>query len=334
MALKTADAQHSSLKGAVTAEDILTTPQTPEAVRGDSKMHGIQANATFGSALLYTFNHTIACTVYDIPGPFITAGIATLFERLKGKRQEGWLEKKRKHQERMHGHPHDGHHHTHDHHADNEKPQGFLKEFFQSVKHWTASEMIGDFGAIIPTVAVQHFAPGFMTTLRKGIEPVFGAYFMKSAERAAKQQTNAFGLNADPKKIEARAQAIYEHEMSHMPLAFLWTFFSSAFNLTFQKKVLKVDDSWGRLTAYKAGASVLSTGTVFAIRSLAPTKVHKFENAVNNNIVSPIVLGVGKTMGVDENKIKSSLDNGESAEEWATRIRAENVKQSKTMMKR
>lgn len=273
---------------------------------------------SLGSSFIYTLNHTLACTYYDIPGPFIAAAFSTGIDRLKGKESTGpwWRKAKEKH-DHAHGHGH-GHDHDHDH------AKGSLGgAFWDSTKHWIVGEMAGDFGAILPTVAIQHYAPGFMGMLRKGLEPVFGPVFRRSANRAARQQATAFGMQADEATIKARADDIYEHEMAHLPLAFVWTPISAAINIAVQKNVMGSDHSWGNLITSKAATASLATGTVFAVRSLAPTQVQKFETGMNDKIITPAMQRVGKLVGMDEERIRDALDNSESPKEWADRIRQE-----------
>lgn len=288
------------------AHNATDTPQSEQVPRHE------EVKASFDSALLYTVNHTLACSFYDIPGPFISAAFAGGIEKLRNKPSEGpWWKKARD------GHDH-GHSEEHIH-----TPDTLGSAFWHRTKHWAEAETIGDIGAIFPTVALQHYAPGFMEILRNGLEPVFGPVFRRSTNRAARRQAAAFGIATEQDAINARANRLYEHEMAHMPLAFVWTGLSAAINLTMQKKVLGSKDDWGTLLASKAGAAILATGTVFAVRSLAPTHVQKFEAGLNDKMIAPTVQTMGNLMGMDKEKIRHALENNETAKEWAERIRQE-----------
>ena len=271
--------------------------------------------ATLGSAFIYAVNHTLACTFYDIPVPFIAAAFSSGYDRMRGKSaSQPWWKKVK-----------DSHHHVHhDHDHQHDEPATFHSAFWDRSKHWIKGEMAGDFGAILPTLAIQHYAPWLMDGLRKGLEPVFGPVFRRSCHRAAKQQAAAFGVKANQEVINARANALYEHEMAHLPLAFIWTPLSATINVTLQKMVLQDRLSWGNLILSKAVASVMSAGTVFSVRSLAPTHVQKFEAGLNTNVLTPAAQWAGKLAGMDKETIRHALDNSETAEAWAERIRSMN----------
>lgn len=310
----------------ISVEAMLRTPQNAAAVAQSKKeadSHD-KGKTSLGSAFVYTLNHTLACTYYDIPGPFIAAGISTGWDIMRGKHAEQngpWWK-------RAKGHAHDHSHHGHDHTHKHEK-KSFFGAFWDSTKHWTVGEMAGDLGAIAPALALQQFAPGAMKGLRNALEPVMGPLFRKSAERAAKQQASAFGLEIDSKAVQLRANELYEHEMSHLPLAFVWTPISAAINLIVQKKFLHDSHSWGELLTTKAITATLATGTVFGVRSLFPTQIHSFETGVNQRVISPVMQTVGQWVGMDRYTIKKALENEEIPAAWAERVRNEQVSQEK-----
>lgn len=304
----------------ISVEAMLRTPQEPAAAaQSEKETHEHdEGKASLGSAFVYTLNHTLACTYYDIPGPFIAAGISTGWDILRGKHSEHsgpWWKRAKTHD---HGH---GHHHDHEHHH-GQGHKSLSGAFWDSTKHWVVGEMAGDFGAIVPTVALQHYAPGAMKGLRKVLEPVMGPLFRKSAERAAGQQASAFGLEVDSEAVRTRANELYEHEMSHLPLAFVWTPISAAINLIVQKKFLHDSHSWGELLATKAMTAALATGTVFGVRSLFPTQIQNFETGVNQHVVSPVMQTVGQWVGMDGSGIKKALEDKETPKAWAERIRS------------
>lgn len=307
----------------LSAEAILHTQQNTAAVaQSQEEAHSHDEGKTsLGSAFVYTLNHTLACTYYDIPGPFIAAGISTGWDIMRGKRPEQngpWWKRAKSH----------AHDHSHDHQHEHET-KSFFGAFRDSTKHWVVGEMAGDFGAIVPAVALQHFAPDAMEGLRKTLEPVMGPLFRKSAERAAKQQATAFGLEIDNEAVQIRANELYEHEMSHLPLAFVWTPISAAINLIVQKKFLHDSHSWGELLATKAITATLATGTVFGVRSLFPTQIQNFETGVNQRVLSPVMQTVGQWVGMDRNNIRKALESEETPRAWAERVRNEQAPQEK-----
>lgn len=302
----------------ISVEAMLRTPQNAAAVeQSEREAHSHDEGKTsLGSAFVYTLNHTLACTYYDIPGPFIAAGISTGWDIAHGKRKERkgpWWKHAKAHD---HGH---GHLHGHDHHHEH-GTKSLSGAFWDSTKHWMVGEMAGDLGAIVPTLALQRYAPGMMNGLQKILEPVVGPLFRKSATRAAKQQAAAFGIEADSEAVKARAEALYEHEMSHLPLAFVWTPISATINLIVQKKFLHDSHSWGELLATKAMTAALATGTVFGVRSLFPTQIQNFEASVNRNVVSPAVQTVGQWVGMDSDGIRKALEDKETPKAWAERV--------------
>lgn len=309
---------------------MLRTPQNADAAAQSKKeahAHN-EGKTSLGSAFVYTLNHTLACTYYDIPGPFIAAGISTGWDIIRGKNQKHsgpWWKRAK-----SHDHGHDPHH-DHDHHHE---PKSLSGAFWDSTKHWLVGEMAGDFGAILPTVAIQRYAPGAMEGLRNVLEPVMGPLFRKSAERAARQQATAFGLEADADAVQARADALYEHEMSHLPLAFVWTPISAAINLIVQKKFMHSEDSWGKLMATKAMTAAVATGTVFGVRSLFPTQIQNFETGVNQHVVSPAMQTVGQWVGMDRSSIKHALEDKETPKAWAERIRGGQTTKQQTAQER
>lgn len=284
--------------------NLSTPPETNVSATHD------EVHTSFGSSFIYMWNHTLACTYYDIPGPLIAAAFSTGLDKARGKTPDGpWWKKADSHHDHGHGHAHNSH--------------SLSASFWGSTTHWIKGEMAGDFGAIVPALVIQHYAPEVLGALRKLLEPLLGPVFRRSANRAATQQATAFGLTADAEVIRVRADALYEHEMAHLPLAFVWTPLSAAINIGVQKCILRSPHSWGNLITSKAATSCLSTGTVFAVRSLAPTQVQKFEASMNEKMITPAVQTVGNMLGMDKEKIRQALDNNETAKEWAERIRKE-----------
>lgn len=246
----------------------------------------------------YTINHAIACSTTDFIDPFV--GNAT--QKWLGRRFSIGC-----------GHDHD---HFHDGSCHDGQGKGHLG-------HWWLGELAGDFGSVPVTIAIQRHAPGLMDGLRKGLEAVAGPVFRKSAERSARKQARAFGMEASEAEIQARAGEIYEHEMHHLPQAAVWTASSVVLNAGIQKLTGNTAPLWQIGIGKLAGVS-LSTGLTVSLRAAAPTTMQKIDRTASEKLYLPAAKKVGKLFGVEEAAIERVAEKERELKEQSWAERAQN----------
>lgn len=250
----------------------------------------------------YTINHAIACSATDFIDPFV------------GNATQKWLGKRFSigcgHD---HGHFQGSDCGTHDHAHDHDHGKSHLG-------HWWLGELAGDFGSVPVTVAIQRHAPGVMNGLRKGMEAVAGGIFRKSAERSARKQATAFGMEASEAEIQQRADALYEHEMKHLPQAAVWTASSVVLNVGIQKLTGNTAPLW-QVTAGKLSGVALSSGLMVGARALAPATAQKWDGYASEKLYLPATKKVSKLFGVDEKTVDSMVakERAHDVKSWVAR---------------
>lgn len=215
----------------------------------------------------YTINHALACTATDVLSPYI----GNFTQTYLGKRMEVGCG-----HDHSHGHEHDHDHHDHSHAT---PPKSNLK-------HWWIGELVGDFGAVPLTVAVQRFSPGFMHGLRRVAEPVLAPLFRRGARRSARIWAVENGVSVNSAEARAQENSIYEREMSHLPQAFVWTFSSTALNIAAQR-VSGNKGELAHLIAGKLAGSATSAALVVGFRGLAPHQAYRFDRFTSRHIFEP-----------------------------------------------
>lgn len=236
----------------------------------------------------YTINHALACTATDFIDPYF------------GKLTQDWLGSRYSigcGHDHSHDHDHDHahHHHDHDHHHD--------PMHGGTLAHWWIGEVVGDFGAVPLTIAVTRNFPNFMNGIRKLGEPVLGGFFHSGAERAAKSWAKQQGIAPDAPEVKARTEAIYQHEIDHLPQAAVWTASSIALNLTTQRLIGNRAPFW-QLAAGKAVGASISAGLVVGARGALPEAARKWDLFTSTHLFLPATKIVGKAFGVDEQAVE------------------------------
>lgn len=263
--------------------------------------------------IAYTINHALACTATDFIDPYF----GNLTQKYLGKRFSigcGHDHSKDNHHD--HGHKHHGppcahpHHH---HHAGN-------------LKHWWIGEVVGDFGAVPVTIAAQRYFPGFMNGLRKMMEPMLGGFFRKGAERSSKKWAQAQGVSADSQEFKDHVEAVYQHEVSHLPQALMWTTSSIAINLCTQRAIGNKGPFW-QLAAGKAVGASISAGLVVGGRGLAPGAAEKWDNFTSEKLFLPATKAVGSLFGVRKEDIDRMAEEQKElkGESWTERAKSSAV---------
>lgn len=269
--------------------------------------------------VIYTLNHALTCL--GITDTIVQPAVAALSLRLLGKRIDLCGHLPDANHDHHEGHHHEGHHHEHDH------GHGILGAFkrWHTFKEFMIGELAGDVGAVLPTLALQRFFPGFMHGLRRCMEPLVGGWFRASAERGAKHWAQKHGLAADDPQAIARAQQLYEYEVSHLPQMAVWTASSIGINygvMKYRNPGMKLTD----FLAVKSLGSLVTAGLVLAGRAASPTVAHGWDETVSRNLIVPATKILGAPFGVrgEEVEAAAALRKGSDAPQLQGRVTEEN----------
>lgn len=265
----------------------------------------------------YTINHAIACTATDVLSPFI----GNYTQRYLGKRIELGC-----------GHDHS----TPCAHLPPKQTQtamrklstkGFEKPIFRklqaeempykrlrppvaaqvpqnNLKHWWIGEVVGDFGAVPVTIAVQRFFPSVMNAIRSIAEPVAAPLFNIGAKRSTRIWAEENNIARDAPEYKAHEKEVLNREMSHLPQAFMWTATSAAINIAAQR----ISGNRGELShliAGKLAGSSTSVALVLGFRSFAPHHAYRFDRFTSEHIFEPITQAVTGTSSSWQDKVEA-----------------------------
>ncbi|TAF38675.1 MAG: hypothetical protein EAZ66_05990 [Alphaproteobacteria bacterium] len=84
-------------------------------------------------------------------------------------------------------------------------------------------EVFGDVAAIPITFALERCTPKIMNALRTPMEAAFGMFYRDSAQKAADQWADHFGIERGTKEHYEYKQAHFDKEMNHAPQMLVWT---------------------------------------------------------------------------------------------------------------
>lgn len=265
--------------------------------------------------IAYTINHALACTATDLIDPYF----GNLTQKYLGKRfsigcghdhsKDGHHDHGHEHHGPPCAHPHNHHdHHHHHHHHDSH------------LKHWWIGEVVGDFGAVPVTIAAQRSFPSLMNGLRKMMEPLLGGFFRKGAERSSRKWAEAQGIATDSQTFKDHVEAVYQHEVSHLPQALMWTVSSIAINLCTQRAIGNKGPLW-QLAAGKTVGAGISAGLVVGGRGLAPDAAEKWDRFTSDKLFIPATKAAGKLFGVTQQDINSMVEKQKELEgkSWTER---------------
>ena len=176
--------------------------------------------------------------------------------------------------------------------------------FSENVVHWFTGEIIGDVGAVPLTIGVQRMFPNFMHSMRNTLEPIAKPMFMWGADRSAKDWAKHNGFAADASETIEKKQAMYEHEISHLPQALVWNCFSFPINLTaqffmFDKKPKDIP----MMVVAKTFGAVFSNTALIGGRAVIPDSASQWDQWSGKNIVIPTTKAVGGLFGVDSETV-------------------------------
>lgn len=249
----------------------------------------------------YTINHAISCGITDMfIQPYAGAWIQTKAE--KGT-LPSWL--------RWVTHifeSHDEHDHAHGH----EHGHGF----WHNTKHWAVGEALGDIGAVPLTILVQRQLPQMMHGIRSLLEPVMGGMFRAGADRSAQAWALKNGLASDVQATKAKADEIYEHEVSHLPQALMWNVFSFPINIASQR-MMGNKAGLGTLVAGKTFGALVSNTMLIGGRAVVPEAAHRWDRWSSKHLIIPTSRIVGGMVGIDGKVMeKAASHDRDSAPSW------------------
>ena len=228
--------------------------------------------------IAYTVNHALACTATDFIDPFVSTQIQ---KYLNQKVSIGC------------GHDHsDGHGHG-------ENWQGVV------------GELVGDFGAVPLTVALQRYAPWLMDGIRYVAEPIMGDLFRGGAISAASHQSKLAMLNGTPfsaDEYRARARELYRYEVQHLPQGLVWTGTAIVGNVMIQKHLLGNNSPINEIYAGKIAGAAISSGLLFGTRAFATEKAKQWDEWATEKVFLPGTKVVGKWFGVEEKDVNNLID--------------------------
>jgi hypothetical protein len=180
--------------------------------------------------------------------------------------------------------------------------------FWGNLKHWAIAEAVADVGAVPFTLAVDYTMPWFMNGIQAVAEPVLGPAFRWSSARYAKDWAHEHGIAPDAPEVKQKQDEMYQHEVSHLPHAFVWTGAAAAGNLIFQKKALGVTSPWSHLAAGKLAGSAGTLLTVLSLRTLAPKTVDRIDEWNTRHIAEPLTRRVSGLIGIDADTVDKVLE--------------------------
>ncbi len=246
--------------------------------------------------IAYTINHAISCLTTDV---FIAPSISAAFSGSQGQKLN-W------------------------------------KLYRHEAAHYFQGEVIGDFAAVPLTVLVQRLFPNFMDGMSKFLEPFAAPFFRSGAKNAAEHWGKKHGLAADNVEVVDRAQAIYNHEIKHLPQAAMWNVFAFPIGVFGQYFLEKEHDHghehgggkniW-KIIGFKALGALISNGMLLGGRALSPDVAEKIDRFNSRTFIKPTTRVVGKLFGVNDDDIdrmekrEATLDSAPKA--WAERVATE-----------
>lgn len=261
--------------------------------------------------IAYTINHALACTFTDwidpVVGNFTQRYLGKRFSVGCGHDHSG---------DHGHGHSCSHHDHDHDHSHDGENKS--------SISKWVIGELTGDFGAVPITIAFQRFTPGLMSAMRSVMEPFAGPAFKLGANLSAQSWARKNEIDPTSDVVKEKASDIYEHEMRHLPQAFVWTASSVAINIAMQRKLGNDGPLWHML-AGKLNGVAISTGAVVGGRAIMPQTARKWDQWTSDNIFLPMTKLVGKVAGIkDEDVERMAIKEGLKEDaSWVNKIKSD-----------
>ncbi len=225
--------------------------------------------------IAYTINHALSCGTTDV---VLQPVIAATFGINVGCN----------HPEHVHG-----------------KQKLTWKSFAHEAAHYFKGEIIGDVAAVPLTIGVQRLFPDFMNGLRKLLEPVFGWAFRIGANHTAMRWAKKQGIAPDAPEVKARAEMVYEHEISHLPQAAVWNMFAYPIG-AFAQKAMGHGVAYGQIFKSKLVGAVVSNGILIGGRMIAPGAAQQWDEFTSDKLFMPVSKTVGRVFGVDQQAMEKA----------------------------
>jgi hypothetical protein len=270
-------------------ESVVTSPSEAEADAHKKQQEAVD--------IAYTLNHALSCGATDV---VLQPAIAAAFGVNVGC-----------------GNP--------NHYHPNEPLT--LKSFAVEAGHYFRGEIIGDVVAVPLTIAVQRNFPDFMHGIRKLLEPATGWAFRLGANRNANEWADKSGVSRDSFEVKARAESIYEHEMSHLPQAVVWNMISYPISAVAQR-MGGHNVSYPEIFKNKLLGATVSNSLLLGGRVLAPESAQKWDYLVGDHVFLPASKMIGGLFGVDAQTMEHAARNSHAENEqtatstWASRVKS------------
>ncbi len=302
----------------------------PEGLTADPKSREhAKSREEKASDIAYTVNHSISCGTTDIfVQPVAAVAATTLAHEELLPKWLHWI---------THLFEHEHHDHEEElvHAADATKWQRVWarvkhevqwKNLSANLGHWATGEVAGDVGGILPTVAVQRLFPGFMQGMRKVLEPVAGGFFRQGAARDARHWGRHHHLAADSAEVKQKEDALYQHELSHLPQAVMWNVFSIPINYVTQWAMARSHGekfSLGTFIIGKTFGTLFSNTVLIGGRGMAPELFNDWDRINSRYVIKPVIGAISGVTGDDtlarvhaeEEKLKDG-----TAHSWKERV--------------
>lgn len=268
---------------------------------------------------IYTLNHALTClSITDLlVMPTVNGVLGTMFGSNTPKFGCAGHGDGHHHHHHHHDHDHDhGHHHEHSPWDELKAPFRRLRDWVKSdaplgeklksigsnTRNWLISEAAGDVGAVVPTIALQRFAPGFMEGIRNAVEPVVGGWFKRGADKAAHQWADKHGLAYDSQECVDRAKELYEYEVRHLPQMAIWTLSSIGISWG-TMKMLSPKMGLGEFARTKIVGAGVTAGLVVGARAFSPNAAHGWDQGISKHVIVPTTKILGKPFGVENEDV-------------------------------
>lgn len=203
-------------------------------------------------------------------------------------------------------------------------PEGWLKP----AGRWLVGEWVGDWLGVIPTIAMQRYAPEVMEQIGRSLTYVMGPIFRYGANRSAANWAQEQGIAPEGETATLRANEIYQHEMKHLPQAAVWTVASTALCLG-ALRLMGDTHSLGVNAASKLiGASVSIVG-VLGTRALAPDTARSWDSWTSTNLYLPATKVIGRTIGIEPKDVDRMADKSrefKDGQRWKKLVEAEKAR--------
>lgn len=173
-----------------------------------------------------------------------------------------------------------------------------------------AAEFIADFGSVPLVLAAQRYAPGQMKKIQNAVEPWVGGVLHKRAEASAALWATNRGISLNSDAYHQQVDDIYDHEISHLPQAILWTGLSLGIHAVGQK-ALGINAPWLGVISAKLVSSAVIFGGVVGTRFTAPSAMRKLDQFTTKYFISPATIALGDAVGLDPDIVRNFVKKEE-----------------------